>query len=145
VRSGCRSVFETTFVEHAYIEPEAGWARRVGERIEVHVSTQTPYMDRDEIALVMKLAPAQVRVVPPRAVAVRRQARHGRPAARRARRLAHRPAVACVYTRPRAWRRRPSATRRASRRSSLRRSGRLPACEVDALFDTGAYASWGRR
>src|SRR6185369_5245647 len=26
---------ETTFVEHAYIEPEAGWARRVGDRIEL--------------------------------------------------------------------------------------------------------------
>ena len=44
--------FETAFVEHGYIEPEAGWARRVGDRIEIHASTQTPYMDRDEVASV---------------------------------------------------------------------------------------------
>ena len=56
--------FETAFVEHAYIEPEAGWARRVGDRIEIHASTQTPYMDRDEIASVMRLRPEAVRVVP---------------------------------------------------------------------------------
>ena len=42
--------FETSFVEHAYIEPEAGFARRVGDSVEVHVTTQTPYMDRDEVA-----------------------------------------------------------------------------------------------
>ncbi len=30
--------FETGFIEHAYIEPEAGFARRVGDRIEVQVS-----------------------------------------------------------------------------------------------------------
>ena len=41
---------ETGFVEHAYIEPEAGYAVRVGDRIEVFACTQTPYMDRDEIA-----------------------------------------------------------------------------------------------
>ena len=40
--------FETGFVEHAYIEPEAGFARRVGDRIEIQACTQAPYMDRDE-------------------------------------------------------------------------------------------------
>jgi aldehyde oxidoreductase len=34
--------FETGFVEHAYIEPEAGFARRVGDRIEVQACTQAP-------------------------------------------------------------------------------------------------------
>ena len=58
------ATFETGFVEHAYIEPEAGWARRVGERLEIHVTTQTPYMDRDEMALVMKLRREQIRIVP---------------------------------------------------------------------------------
>ena len=66
--AGCAAVaegaFETAFVEHAYIEPEAGWARRVGDRIEIHVTTQTPYMDRDEIAHVMRLQPEAVRIVP---------------------------------------------------------------------------------
>jgi CO/xanthine dehydrogenase Mo-binding subunit len=31
-------VFETAFVEHAYIEPEGGWAERVSDRIELHVA-----------------------------------------------------------------------------------------------------------
>ena len=56
--------FETSFVEHAYIEPEAGFARRVGERIELFVSTQAPYMNRNEIAWVLGIQPEQVRIVP---------------------------------------------------------------------------------
>ena len=56
--------FKTTYVEHAYIEPEAGWARRVGDRIEIHVSTQTPMMNRNEVADVMKLAHEDVRIIP---------------------------------------------------------------------------------
>src|SRR3546814_17772909 len=56
--------FQTSFVEHAYIEPEAVWAQRVGDRIEIHASTQAPYMDRDEVASVMQLPPDRVRIVP---------------------------------------------------------------------------------
>ena len=56
--------WQTGFVEHAYIEPEAGWARRIGDRLEVTVSTQTPYMDRDEIAHVMGLDKDAVRIIP---------------------------------------------------------------------------------
>ena len=55
---------ETTFVEHAYIEPEAGYARRVGDRVEIFATTQTPYMDRDELALILGLKPEQVRIIP---------------------------------------------------------------------------------
>src|SRR5262249_14659960 len=55
---------ETSFVEHAYIEPEAGYARRVGDRIEIFATTQTPYMDRDEIALILDLQPEQGRIIP---------------------------------------------------------------------------------
>ena len=57
--------FETPFIEHAYIEPEAGWARRIeGGRIEVVACTQTPYMDRDEVANVLGIAPGRVRIRP---------------------------------------------------------------------------------
>jgi len=59
-----QGTFETSCVEHAYIEPEAGWARRVGQRIEVHVSTQTPFMDRNEVANVMGFQPERVRIAP---------------------------------------------------------------------------------
>jgi aldehyde oxidoreductase len=137
--------FETAFVEHAYIEPEAGWARRIGNRVEVHVTTQTPYMDRDEVALVMRLRPDQVRIVP--------SACGGgfggkldlsvQPLVALGAWLTRRP-VACVYTRPESM---ASSTKRHPARIRAKfgcdAHGRLLACEVDALFDTGAYASWG--
>ena len=56
--------FSTGFVEHAYIEPEAGWARRVKDRIEVTVSTQSPYLDRDDVAAILGIAPDAVRIIP---------------------------------------------------------------------------------
>ncbi|MGP1676442.1 MAG: molybdopterin-dependent oxidoreductase [Burkholderiales bacterium] len=137
--------FETSFVEHAYIEPEAGWARRVGERLEIHVTTQTPYMDRDEMALVMKLAREQIRIVP--------TACGGgfggkldmslQPLVGVAAWLLGRP-VACVYTRPESM---ASSTKRHPSRIGIKAgcdaAGRLIAIETQADFDTGAYASWG--
>jgi aldehyde oxidoreductase len=147
--AGCAAmaegVFETAFVEHAYIEPEAGWARRVGDRLEIHASTQTPYMDRDEIASVMRLPPESVRVVPTAcgggfggkldlsvqpliAIAAWKL---GRP-------------VALVYTRPESM---AASTKRHPARVTAKfgcdASGKLVACDVSATFDTGAYASWG--
>jgi aldehyde oxidoreductase len=137
--------FETAFVEHAYIEPEAGWARRVGDRIEIHASTQTPYMDRDEVASVMRLKPEQVRIVPTAcgggfggkldlsvqpliAIAAWKL---GRP-------------VALVYTRPESM---AASTKRHPARVTAKfgcdATGKLMACDVTASFDTGAYASWG--
>ena len=57
-------LFSTAFVEHAYIEPEAGFGRRVGDRVEVFASTQAPYMSRDEVARVLGLEPGDVRIIP---------------------------------------------------------------------------------
>jgi CO/xanthine dehydrogenase Mo-binding subunit/aerobic-type carbon monoxide dehydrogenase small subunit (CoxS/CutS family) len=138
-------VFETAFVEHAYIEPEAGWAERVGDRIEIHVTTQTPYMDRDEIASVMRLKPTQVRIVPTACgggfggkldlsvqplVGIAAY-KLGRP-------------VACIYTRPESM---AATTKRHPARIAAKfgcdAQGKLLACDVTADFDTGAYASWG--
>jgi len=137
--------FETTFVEHAYIEPEAGWAVRVGDRLEIHASTQTPYMDRDEVANLMRLKPEAVRIVPTAcgggfggkldlsvqpliAIAAWKL---GRP-------------VALVYTRPESM---AASTKRHPARVKARfgcdAAGKLLACDVTATFDTGAYASWG--
>ena len=56
--------FETGFVEHAYIEPEAGFARRVGDTIEVQACTQSPYMDRHDIAKILGIALEKVRIIP---------------------------------------------------------------------------------
>ena len=146
---GCAAVaegvFETAFVEHAYIEPEAGWAQRVGDRIEIHVTTQTPYMDRDEIANVMQLRPESVRIVPTACgggfggkldLSVQ-------PLVGIAAWLLKRP-VACIYTRPESM---AATTKRHPARVSARfgcdADGKLVACDVSATFDTGAYASWG--
>ncbi len=137
--------FETAFVEHAYIEPEAGWAQRIGDRIEIHVSTQTPYMDRDEMAIVMQLAPTQVRIVPTACgggfggkLDLSVQPLIGIAAWLTGRK------VACVYTRPESM---ASTTKRHPARVHAKfgcdAAGKLVACEVDAEFDTGAYASWG--
>jgi len=138
-------VFETAFVEHAYIEPEAGWAVRVGDRLEIHASTQTPYMDRDEVASIMRLRPEAVRIVPTAcgggfggkldlsvqpliAIAAWKL---GRP-------------VALVYTRPESM---AASTKRHPARVRAKfgcdTAGKLLACDVTATFDTGAYASWG--
>ncbi len=147
--AACAAIAETTvdtaFVEHAYIEPEAGWARRVGERIEIHVTTQTPSMDRDEMAIVMRLDPEQVRVVPTACgggfggkldLSVQ-------PLVGIAAWLTGRP-VACVYRRAESM---ASTTKRHPARIRMTMgcdtAGRLLAAESDALFDTGAYASWG--
>jgi CO/xanthine dehydrogenase Mo-binding subunit/aerobic-type carbon monoxide dehydrogenase small subunit (CoxS/CutS family) len=147
--AGCAAtaegVFETAFVEHAYIEPEAGWARRVGDRIEIHASTQTPYMDRDEIASVMRLPTDSVRILPTACgggfggkldlsvqplIAVAAWTL-GRP-------------VALVYTRPESM---AASTKRHPARVTAKfgcdAAGKLVACDVTATFDTGAYASWG--
>jgi CO/xanthine dehydrogenase Mo-binding subunit/aerobic-type carbon monoxide dehydrogenase small subunit (CoxS/CutS family) len=147
--AGCAAVaegtFETAFVEHAYIEPEAGWARRIGDRIEIHASTQSPYMNRDEIASVMRLAPEAVRIVPTACgggfggkldLSVQ-------PLIALAAWKLRRP-VALVYTRPESM---AASTKRHPARVQARfgcdAAGKLVACDVTATFDTGAYASWG--
>ncbi len=147
--AGCAATaqgrFETAFVEHAYIEPEAGWARRVGERVELFVSTQTPVMNRDTTAEVLDLAPTQVRIVPSACgggfgskldVSVQ-------PLTALAAWLTGTP-VACVYERPESMmaspKRHPSVI---EARFGCNAEGRLQAVEFDATFDTGAYASWG--
>ena len=137
--------FRTSHVEHAYIEPEAGFAQREGDRITVVASTQTPYMDRNEVALVLGIAAEQVRVIPTACgggfggkldVSVQ-------PLVAIAAWLLDRP-VRCVYTRPESMR---STTKRHPARitGSLGAGpdGRLTAIDVHADFDTGAYASWG--
>ena len=137
--------FETAFVEHAYIEPEAGWARRVGERVELFVSTQTPVMDRDMTAEILDLRPEQVRIVPSACgggfggkldVSIQ-------PLTALAAWLTG-ATVACVYERPESMmattKRHPSVI---EARFGCDAEGRLQAAEVDAAFDTGAYASWG--
>ncbi len=137
--------FETGFYEHAYIEPEAGWARRVGDRLEMTVTTQAPYMDRDEVAQIMGLANEDVRIIP--------TACGGgfggkldlslHPLLAMAAWLSDRP-VRCVYNRIETM---ASTTKRHPSRITARygctRDGKFTAYRFHGDFDTGAYTSWG--
>ena len=137
--------FETGFIEHAYIEPEAGFARRVGDRIEIQCCTQSPYMTRKDIASILGIKEEAVRIIPTAvgggfgskldmsvqpflAVA----AWHlGRP-------------VKMVYSRPESIRcttkRHPAKIRC---RAGARADGKLVGMDLEGEFNTGAYSSWG--
>ena len=138
--------FETPFIEHAYIEPEAGWARRIeGGRIEVVACTQTPYMDRDEVANVLGIAPGQVRIRPSACGGGfgGKLDQSVQPLVALAAWLLDKP-VCCIYTRPESM---AATTKRHPARIRARAvaepGGRLLGYEFDGDFDTGAYASWG--
>ncbi len=137
--------WQTAFVEHAYIEPEAGYAQRRGDRIEIAVTTQTPYMDRDEVAGVLGLVADRVRIMPTACGGGfgGKLDQSVQPLIAVAAWLLDRP-VRCVYTRPESMR---STTKRHPARMAAQfacdRDGRLTAVEFHGDFDTGAYASWG--
>jgi aldehyde oxidoreductase len=137
--------YETGFVEHAYIEPEAGFARRVGDRIEIQACTQSPYMDRADIAKILGIRPENVRIIPTAvgggfgskldlsvqpfvALAAWKSGR----------------VVRMVYSRTESM---VSTTKRHPARMRLRagarRDGKLTALDFAADFNTGAYSSWG--
>ena len=137
--------FETGFVEHAYIEPEAGFARRMGDRLEVQACTQAPYMDRDDIAKIMGLAPEQIRILPT-AVGGGFGAKLDlsvQPFIALAAWKLNRP-VRMIYSRAESL---MTTTKRHPARIHARigatREGRLVAMDFAADFNTGAYASWG--
>ena len=138
-------VFETGFVEHAYIEPEAGFARRVGDRIEIQACTQAPYMDRDDVAKILGISSEQVRIIPT-AVGGGFGAKLDlsiQPFIAVAAWLLDRP-VRMVYSRRESI---MTTTKRHPARMVARigamRDGRLAAMDFAADFNTGAYASWG--
>jgi CO/xanthine dehydrogenase Mo-binding subunit/aerobic-type carbon monoxide dehydrogenase small subunit (CoxS/CutS family) len=137
--------FETGFIEHAYLEPEAGFARRVGDRMEVQACTQAPYTDLRDIASILAIPESSVRIIPtavgggfgskldlslqPFLVVA---AWHLR-----------RP-VRMVYSRTESIR--TTTKRHPSRiycRAGAKRDGQLVAMDFTADFNTGAYASWG--
>jgi CO/xanthine dehydrogenase Mo-binding subunit/aerobic-type carbon monoxide dehydrogenase small subunit (CoxS/CutS family) len=137
--------YETGFIEHAYIEPEAGFARRVNDQIEIQACTQAPYMDRADIAKILGIAPEAVRIIPT-AVGGGFGAKLD---------LSVQPFVALaawhlgqpvrmVYSRPESiiatTKRHPSHIRL---RVGATRDGKLTAMDFTADFNTGAYSSWG--
>ncbi|MFM8999083.1 MAG: molybdopterin-dependent oxidoreductase [Actinomycetota bacterium] len=140
-----RASFTTAFIEHAYIEPEAGFARRVGDRIEIQVTTQSPHMDREEMEAILGLAPGAVRILPTAVgggfgskldISVQ-------PYVAIAAWHLDRP-VRIAYSRPESMmsttKRHPSEIEVAV---GATRDGRLVAMDFTGRFNTGAYASWG--
>jgi CO/xanthine dehydrogenase Mo-binding subunit/aerobic-type carbon monoxide dehydrogenase small subunit (CoxS/CutS family) len=136
---------ETSFVEHAYIEPEAGWAQRKGDTLEVHVSTQNPFQHRDDLAQILNLPKQAVRLI---ASAVGggfggKLDLNVHPLAALAAWLTDKP-VAYIYTRPESMavstKRHPAQVRA---RIGCDAAGKLTGFWSHAELDTGAYASWG--
>jgi CO/xanthine dehydrogenase Mo-binding subunit/aerobic-type carbon monoxide dehydrogenase small subunit (CoxS/CutS family) len=137
--------FETGFVEHAYIEPEAGFARRVGDRIEVQACTQSPYMNLEDIARILGIPQSAVRIIP---TAVgggfgSKLDMSVQPFVALAAWITGEP-VRMVYTRPESLmsstKRHPSKIRA---KVAASRDGMLLGIDVAADFNTGAYSSWG--
>jgi len=58
------ATFETGFVEHAYIEPEAGFARFIDGKLEIHACTQSPVMDRDALEGILDMDTRDIRILP---------------------------------------------------------------------------------
>ena len=137
--------FTTSFVEHAYIEPEAGYAVRRGNRVEVHCCTQTAGMNRENLADILALPLDDVRIVPTGvgggfgskldlsvqpflALAALKTGQ----------------AVRMAYTRSESM---MSTTKRHPADITMTigadADGRLTAMDFQGQFNTGAYASWG--
>jgi len=140
-----RSSVTTPFIEHGYIEPEAGYATRVGDRLELHTCTQSAGMVRADIAAILGLTEDQVRVVPTAvgggfgskldltiqpflAVAA----------------WVSNKVVAGVYTRTESMQ---SSTKRHPADMQIAvgcdKQGNITAIDFEGTFNTGAYASWG--
>ncbi|MFO1153816.1 MAG: molybdopterin cofactor-binding domain-containing protein [Rhodospirillales bacterium] len=137
--------FETSFVEHAYVEPEAGSARRVGDIIEISVSTQTPYANRLDVARILGLGPDRLRII---ATAVGggfggKLDLSVQPYLALAAWLTGRP-VRLAYTRRESM---MVTTKRHPAQMVVRLAadaeGRFSALDFRGDFNTGAYASWG--
>ncbi len=137
--------FTTSFVEHGYIEPEAGVARVVEGRLEVQACTQSAHLDRAELAGVLDMPVDRIRVLPTAvgggfgskldlsvqpylALAALKTGR----------------TVRMAYTRVESMQ---STTKRHPARITMkigaRADGRLSGIVFDGIFNTGAYASWG--
>ena len=137
--------FTTSFVEHAYIEPEAGYACMEGDRVVIHACTQAAYMDLDSLQLILDIPHDRIRLVP--------TATGGGFGSKLDLSVQPYLALAAIRTgRPV----RLAYTRTESMQSTTKRHPALIDIEIgagddglidfvsfDGRFNTGAYASWG--
>lgn len=137
--------FRSGFVEHAYIEPEAGFAEMVDGRVEIHAGTQAPVMDLEAMEILLGLDRSQIRIVPTgvgggfgskldislQPYLALAAMKTGRP-------------VRLTYTRTESMQ---STTKRHPSDIELSigatKDGKLCGFKFRGLFNTGAYASWG--
>lgn len=135
----------TPFIEHGYIEPEAGYAQRVGNRIEICGCTQATQMDKQALAEIMGFEADNIRVVPSACgggfgskIDISYQ-----PFITLAAWLTNKPVTVC-YSRPESMR---STTKRHPSFVELNigcdEQGKIQAFDFEGTFNTGAYASWG--
>ncbi len=135
----------TGFVEHAYIEPEAGAAWMEGETLVIRACTQAPGMDREDTAAILGLTPDRVRIIPSAVgggfgskLDLSVQPLIGLVAL-----LTGRP-CRMVYSRAESM---TSTTKRhpAEMRGRIGcdAAGRITGVEFEGRFNTGAYSSWG--
>jgi len=136
---------ETAFVEHAYIEPEAGAAWMEGRTLVIRACTQAPGMDREDTAAVLGLPATRVRIIPsavgggfgskldlslqPLIGLV--TLKTGRPC-----RMVYSRAESMAST----TKRHPAEMRG---RIGCDATGRITGMEFEGRFNTGAYSSWG--
>ncbi|SFT88770.1 molybdopterin-dependent oxidoreductase [Sedimentitalea nanhaiensis] len=136
---------KTGYVEHAYIEPEAGSAWMDGDMLVIQACTQAPVMDRDDTARVLGLARERVRIIPSAAgggfgskLDLSVQPLIGLVALKTGR------AARMVYSRRESM---ASTTKRhpatMTARVGINAQGQVVGMAFDGDFNTGAYASWG--
>jgi aldehyde oxidoreductase len=135
----------TPFIEHAYIELEAGYCVRRGDRLELFGCTQAAMMDRDSLAEIMGLSINDIRIMP--------SAVGGGFGSKLD--LSFQPYIALA-----AWKLNKPAyisySRKESMQSTTKRhpseieleigcseDGMITAFNFEGTFNTGAYASWG--
>ncbi len=137
--------FMTGFIEHAYLEPEAGWAKVSEGMLRIVGCTQAPYMDRSALAAILAREEESIDIVPTAVgggfgskLDISFQPYIALAA------LATGETCRIVYDRMESM---ASTTKRHPSSISLQvgcdEDGILEALLVDAMFDTGAYASWG--
>jgi len=137
--------FTTSFVEHAYLEPEAGFAELKNGRLDVYACTQAPVMDLDGLVDILGMDRKDIRVVPTGVgggfgakldLSVQPYlALAG---------LKTRMPVRLTYSRVESMQ---STTKRHPAEISMKigatKDGKISGMRFEGLFNTGAYASWG--
>ncbi len=137
--------FASGFVEHAYIEPEAGFAQVVDGRVEIHACTQAPVMDLEAMEILLAMDRSRIRILPTAVgggfgskldISLQPYLSLGAIKTGRPVRMAYSRTESMQST----TKRHPSDIRL---RLGATRDGILKGCDFRGTFNTGAYASWG--